>query len=256
MVDDQWIVKGAVALLARNVGVRATTDIDIYREVAREEAEADFRSAVAVDMGDWFRFEVRAAQILDSTDGTRLPVKAFIGNAIWVEFHVDLVGADFRMTGEPDDVPPLARISLPNMTQRGYRAYPLVDHIADKVCAVFETHGEDRSPSTRVKDLIDLVAISRSASPLEAEPLIGALQSEAQRRGLELPAEFDVPDRALWEPRYASEAARILVPIERTLDDALAVAKPFLDPILQQTADGIWLPEEMRWSSNLDLASL
>src|ERR1700722_12372122 len=54
MIDDQWIVKGAVALLARNVGVRATTDIDIYREVAREEAEVDFRRAAAADIGDWF----------------------------------------------------------------------------------------------------------------------------------------------------------------------------------------------------------
>jgi hypothetical protein len=255
LTDDEWIVKGAAALLARNVGVRSTIDIDIYREAAREEAEAEFRLAAAADIGDWFRFEVRPSRTLDSTDGVRLPVKAFIGNTIWVEFHVDLVGADLRMTGEPEDVPPLARISMPDMTQRGYRAYPLIDHVADKVCAVFERHGDNGSPSARFKDLIDLVAISRSAASLKAGPLIRALRSEARRRGLELPAEFDVPDRALWEPGYASEARRVLVPIERTLDDALAVVRPFLDPILRGTAAGTWLPTEMRWISNPDLFS-
>jgi hypothetical protein len=39
------------------------------------------------------------------------------------------------MTGQPDDVPPLARGVIPEVDQRGYRAYPLVDHVADKVAA-------------------------------------------------------------------------------------------------------------------------
>ncbi len=31
LMDDGWIVKGAVALLARDLGVRASIDIDVYR---------------------------------------------------------------------------------------------------------------------------------------------------------------------------------------------------------------------------------
>lgn len=31
LVDDGWIVKGATALLARDLGMRATVDIDLYR---------------------------------------------------------------------------------------------------------------------------------------------------------------------------------------------------------------------------------
>ena len=41
--DDEWIIKGAIALLARELGVRATNDIDVYRRVAREAAEAELR---------------------------------------------------------------------------------------------------------------------------------------------------------------------------------------------------------------------
>ena len=35
LLDEAWIVKGATALLARDLGVRATIDVDIFRDVAR-----------------------------------------------------------------------------------------------------------------------------------------------------------------------------------------------------------------------------
>ncbi len=44
--------------LARDLGVRATIDIDLFRNAAREVAEAELRAAARQDIGDWFRFEV------------------------------------------------------------------------------------------------------------------------------------------------------------------------------------------------------
>jgi hypothetical protein len=38
-VDDSWVVKGATALLARDLGVRASIDVDVFRAVALEVAE-------------------------------------------------------------------------------------------------------------------------------------------------------------------------------------------------------------------------
>lgn len=35
------------------------------------------------------------------------------------------------MTCEPENVPPLAQVIMPDVTQHGYRAYPLVDHVAE-----------------------------------------------------------------------------------------------------------------------------
>ncbi|MGH2897094.1 MAG: nucleotidyl transferase AbiEii/AbiGii toxin family protein, partial [Solirubrobacteraceae bacterium] len=43
LVDDGWVVKGATALLAREIGVRGTKDIDVYRREALDVAEADLR---------------------------------------------------------------------------------------------------------------------------------------------------------------------------------------------------------------------
>ncbi|HEY1916135.1 MAG TPA: nucleotidyl transferase AbiEii/AbiGii toxin family protein [Streptosporangiaceae bacterium] len=247
LMDDGWIVKGATALLARDIGVRATIDIDVYRDAGRDAAEADLRRAAARDLGDWFRFEVRAPRPLAGNGGIRLPVTAFVGNTVWAAFHVDLVGTDLRMTGEPEGVPPLARVLIAGVEQHGYRAYPLVDHVADKICAMFERRGSTEVPSTRYKDLVDLVAIVLAVS-VKADPQTVALRSEAGRRNLRLPTRLTVPDRGLWAPGYAAEAERSLLPIARTLDEALTVVRPFFDPLLDGTAHGTWQQRGARWA--------
>ena len=59
LTDQDWIVKGATALLARDIGVRGSLDIDVYRNIAREEAEIDLRNAAGTDIGDWLRVSRR-----------------------------------------------------------------------------------------------------------------------------------------------------------------------------------------------------
>ena len=159
LLDDGWIVKGAAALLARDLAVRETVDVDVYRPATLQEAETDLRAAANRDIGDWFRFEIgRSRPVSAGGAGLRLPVTVFIGATEWCTFRVDLVGSEIRITGQPDQVPPIARIAIPDIEQHGYRAYPLVDHIADKVAATLQTYGPGRVPSTRYKDLVDLVA--------------------------------------------------------------------------------------------------
>jgi Nucleotidyl transferase AbiEii toxin, Type IV TA system len=247
LVDDGWIVKGATALLARDLGMRATVNVDVYRAQPTELAEADLRPAASRDIGDWFRFEIGPARAMGGGQvGVRLPVAAYVGTTPWTQFDVDLVGADRRMTGEPEPVPPLARIVMPDIEQHGYRAYPLPDHLADKVVATFQRYGPQRLPSTRYKDLIDLAGIIIGTS-LEAGATLLALTSEANRRRVQLPPVFDVPDRSLWEPGYSAQARRSLLPVAPTLDDALAIVRPCLDPLLDHSASGRWEPTRRLW---------
>lgn len=213
--------------------------------MAREVAEADLRRAAGLDVGDWFRFEVGAGSQIGDSAG-RLPLKAAIGATTWVGFHVDLVGTDLRMTGQPEEVPPLARGIIPDVAQRGYRAYPLADHVADKVAATYDRHGDTQMPSTRYRDLVDLVSIVSGAS-VAAEEQRTALMSEFERRALPMPERFDVPERGLWEPGYAAEARRSLLKTGQTLDDALAIVRPFIDPVLGETASGAWDKERREW---------
>lgn len=51
-VDEGWVVKGATALLARDLGVRASIDVDVFRAAPLEVAERELREAAAVD-GHW-----------------------------------------------------------------------------------------------------------------------------------------------------------------------------------------------------------
>ena len=129
----------------------------------------------------------------------------------------------------------------------GYRAYPLVNHIADKLAAIFERHGTLRAPSARYKDLVNLVAILTKFS-VQADAQQQALESEAERRGLILPSQFDVPDHQMWDTGYRAEARRSLLTMARTLDEAAGIVQPFADPLLQRTAAGHWEPATGRWS--------
>jgi hypothetical protein len=84
---------------------------------------------------------------------------------------------------------------------------------------------------------------------LEAESVRRALVSEADRRGVVLPARFTIPDRRLWQPGYAAEARRSLLTTGTTVDDAIAVVAPFLDPVMAGRAHGTWHPPEGTWVS-------
>jgi Nucleotidyl transferase AbiEii toxin, Type IV TA system len=92
------------------------------------------------------------------------------------------------MTGEPEEVPPLVDIDM-GLPRPTYRAYPVADHIADKLCAMLETHPRatgERVESTRYRDLVDLATFARS-SAVDGDALAIALRSESARRGLKLP---------------------------------------------------------------------
>lgn len=249
LLDDGWILKGATALLARHIAVRHTVDVDVYRTTDHHQAENDLRVAVNLDAGDWFSFESgRTAHIADAVAGIRVPVGARLGASEWARFHVDIVAEGVRMTGVPDNVPPLTGVEISGLQQNGYRAYPIEDHVADKTCAILERHGQDKYPSTRYKDLIDLVILTAN-SQTTAIGQRTALVSEADRRGITLPNHFEVPDLALWEPGYAAEARRAVIPTVRTLQGALSRVRPYLDPLLDETATGTWRAELGKWQA-------
>ncbi len=111
--------------------------------------------------------------------------------------------------------------------------------------AIIERHGD--RPSTRFKDLVDLVAIVTEVS-IDARAQHTALQAEGAHRRINLPNRFDVPDRSLWQKGYEKEARRSLLPLAQTLDEALAIVKPFVDGLLDGSAIGRWDPLMKRWS--------
>jgi hypothetical protein len=106
LVDDDWIVKAATALLARDIGVRATIDIDVYRQTARAGAEAH-----VYPRGRHAQY-CRLVPLRDRSAAvcyrcrcrTASSVAAYIGTTRWAALLGDLVGSDLRMTGDSEQL--------------------------------------------------------------------------------------------------------------------------------------------------------
>lgn len=70
---------------------------------------------------------------------------------------------------------------------------------------------------------------------------------EGQRRLLNLPQTFDVPEHDLWTRGYRAEASRATGLSALELEDALTVVRPFLDPLLDGSASGDWNRRRRAW---------
>jgi Nucleotidyl transferase AbiEii toxin, Type IV TA system len=237
---ERWVLKGATAMLARlGPESRHTLDVDLYRSAGTlDEAEDALRAASSLDLGDYFRFEVAPGRPLAGPEATRqFTVTAYLGATVFASFPVDLV-TDLNMTAQPDVIGPLVDVDIPGITTARYRVYPVVDHIADKVCAIHERHGRQDAtplPSTRYRDLADLSTFARTAV-VEAEELAVALRSETERRGLTLPHKVAVPADGGWRAGYLRVARGVPALVDRDIAAAVETVSRFIDPVLDGSA--------------------
>ncbi|WP_237708749.1 nucleotidyl transferase AbiEii/AbiGii toxin family protein [Kocuria rhizophila] len=247
----RWVLKGGNAVLVRVHDARTTKDVDLLAELADpEDAVSALRAAVAIDLGDHFRFAVtgvRAASggvLQPGIAGCKVSLDAYCGVTRRHSFSVDVVTGSL-MTASPEvrtrpglvpAVPP-TRVSL----------YPVVDHIADKLCATQSMYGSagDQS-STRVRDLVDLVVLARTQHVNGIE-LSQAIAAEWEHRGLS-GAPFFAPPKS-WDRLYPPVARRVPACGDfLTFDAAVELTTAFLDPVLDGSAeDCLWSPERLAW---------
>jgi hypothetical protein len=243
--SQEWILKGGVSMIARLTSARHTADVDLVAAADSTDAALEaLRAAAAQDLGDFFGFRFSSPRALvQGVPGLRIPTEAWLGPRLFERFGVDLV-TGVVITGRPEEAEPLLPLMIPGLVRPRYRLYPLVDSIADKVMAIVETH-HDR-PSTRFRDLVDLVLIAHSQQ-VRADDLAAAFASERLRRDLSKVDELAVPDEDLWRTGYRTVAWDVPGVVEKTLADALALAKSFVDPVLAGTAGSTWDPTVLAW---------
>lgn len=243
--SQEWILKGGVSMIARLTSARHTADVDLVAAADSPDAAlARLRGAATRDLGDFFRFRFEAPRALvQGVPGLRIPTEAWLGPRLFERFGVDLV-TGVAITGEPEQAEPLLPLTIPGLVRPLYRLYPIVDSVADKVMAIAETH--HGRPSTRFRDLVDLVLIAHSQQ-VRADDLSVAFASERLRRNLFKVDELAVPDEELWRTGYRTVARDTPGVAEKTLDDALVLAKQFVDPVLAGTAAGTWDPAALAW---------
>src|SRR5439155_24459308 len=109
--------------------------------------------------------------------------------------------------------------------------------------------GPGGAPSSRPKDLVDLVLLA-THEPFLADELRAALEQTFSARGTHpLPGALPPPP-AEWARPYAELAEQVGIAPE--LDDGYRRARSFLDPILGGTAteSGRWIVAAQEWGQN------
>ncbi|MFR9806487.1 nucleotidyl transferase AbiEii/AbiGii toxin family protein [Pseudonocardia sp. RS010] len=251
--DGTWVLKGGTALLARVRSARHSRDIDLFRNAGTLDTAMDeLRDAAALDLNDYLRFvlgDSKRSQERPGQPGSELAtvkIDGYAGVRKVSDFSVDVViGA--VITSDPQLLRPEPTITLPGMESPPYRIYPVADHIADKLCATIERHGPAQLPSSRVRDLVDLVVIARTQQ-VSAGALREAITAERLHRGLPEITHWQCPSE--WVKTYAKEARDVIMcRNHRSFDDASALAGTFLNPVLsgQVAEDSVWNPERLDW---------
>jgi hypothetical protein len=229
---NRWVLKGGFALdLRLGARARSTKDIDLARRDDVEHATADLLAAQAIDLGDYFVFVVeRTNDLVDAFEGAavRYRVTASVAGRRFEHVIVD-IGFGDPLPDDPDLLPGRDLLAFAGVESPRVPTIHLEQHVAEKVHAYTRVYGLTRHPSTRVKDLIDLILVSTYES-LQAGQLRQALNTTFEVRGTHpLPAGLPPPP-ATWRAPYAKLAKD--VGIDPDLEAAHTLAAAFLDSVL------------------------
>ncbi|BCW64760.1 nucleotidyl transferase AbiEii/AbiGii toxin family protein [Arthrobacter sp. StoSoilB22] len=246
-----WVLKGGNAVLARVSDARTTQDVDLLRQlVDLDVAYNELIAAAKVDLEDHFRFEpvkkTTAGHGGDqpAVEGVRVVFDAYCGSRKVQSVKVDLVVGSI-MTADPEEsskpVLEIEGLESPKML-----LYPIVDHIADKLCATQARYGSANNRSSRVRDLVDLVVFARTQD-IYLAPLSVAISSEWAVRKLEGSPSFDPP--LDWQGQYSSVARDVPACGEfTTFESARALTTKLLEPACRaETAEHRWDCNTLQW---------
>ncbi|MFI5736663.1 nucleotidyl transferase AbiEii/AbiGii toxin family protein [Kribbella sp. NPDC051587] len=259
--DAGWILLGGNALLIRTGGGRFTQDVDLARHTPwpnLDDAVDELRTLSGRPYrDDPFGFDLFSVELHREADpfgyGTetgKVKARAMLAGQEFERFSIDLTTRR-HPDGAVDNVP-LRPIIEHETLQRlpSVPTTPIENHLADKICALYERHGQDGSvASTRYRDLADVVRIIKAIS-FDAGRLAIVLQREAGRRRMVLPTRFQPPG-AEWVSAFPRAAAGYAeYPRELwNLDAALTFCGACLDDVLGgHRSSGCWDPGGRSWS--------
>jgi hypothetical protein len=252
VAPDRWVLKGAMALDFRLGGAsRSTKDIDLGRDDDEEAAIEDIAAAQRLRLDDFFTFTASRTDAFDDVDefqAIRFHVRAELAERVFEQFVVD-IGFGKSASFEPDRVRTSDFLSFAGIEPLDLPAIPLAQHLAEKVHAYTRSYGTTSRPSTRPKDLIDILLIADSHS-LEAAALREALKHTFEARARQaLPGNLPAPPPE-WAPAYGRLAEE--VGLEPDLAAAFDRAAAFFDRVLSGETQGNWDPAISAWTESGD----
>jgi hypothetical protein len=175
----------------------------------------------------------------------RYSVTAELAGRRFEQFPVDVALSE-HPTAPSERLPIPSLLDFADIQPIEMPVIALEQHIAEKVHAYTATYGPQQQPSTRIKDLIDLLLIADLATP-NADRLRDSLDATFRNRARQpLPSALPAHPPA-WTTPYARAAEA--VGLSTDLDTGYADVATFLDPVLAGTATGCWNPTQKRWTA-------
>ncbi len=249
--DYRWAVKGGVGILWRvDREARATRDVDTNWTGEVDELEGFLDAAQAVDLSDWFAFEIGPPHPLEGEAevALRFAVTAFVAGRVFAAFRLDVnvvPGDRRRVVAVAVHVPLLEFVGLADL------AVPMISvahQLAEKLHAVSRSYGS--GDSSRAKDAFDSLPLAQTIGLPPAGDMRAAVVETFAIRATRLSATAPrLP--AVWEDR-----------IDALLDDyPFAGIRRFAeletawmrlwDPILGATCTDTerWNPTTLVWSA-------
>lgn len=264
--NSEWVLKGGMGILARVTRARTTTDVDLASSLTDLDAAITALQQVANrDLGDHLRFDLvgtRPTSRGDNQPGVQTRKALFAcydadtGRKIG-EIPIDVVVGP-PPVGRIETIEPVNRLPLPKpLPSHPYRIYPVADQIADKVCATMTPAYSGGRPSSRVKDLVDLVIIARTQQ-VDLRELQLAIAAKQTLMDIPPITEFAIPTG--WQTRYRALAGT--TPTTGDLTDAhdaerlvAEMVRPALTSDAPPLAGARWTPDT-GWTDSPDAGRL
>lgn len=200
VAPNEWALKGGLALIFRlGAEIRGTNDADANWRATRDALEIALSDVETVTLGDLFEFSIGDARPLlgeGESGALRYSITARLGGRTFEQLILDvnIVGPDdtrpvervlatrnpFEFAGEP-------RLNLPMVTP--------AQQLAEKLHAY--TRDYDDGPSTRAKDLFDMLVIAHQVRLPSAGALADASRLTFAIRRTTWPPNL-VPPPADW----------------------------------------------------------
>lgn len=242
---DRWLLKGGFALdLRLSDRARATRDVDIEWQATEDELYETLIEAAALTREDFFTFAIERAGIPPERLGGahRFRVTADLAGRLFETFLLD-VGIPSVPVDEHDTLTS-DLLSFAEVEAIEIPAVPLERHLGEKLHAYTRRYRDDQ-PSSRAKDLIDIVLI-RELKPFELQPLRTDIVRVFAARDTQAPGSLPLPPRE-WAQPYRALANE--VGVDPDLEAGHRLAAEFLDPVLAgKTSLARWDTHSLEWS--------
>jgi predicted nucleotidyltransferase component of viral defense system len=243
---ERWLLKGGFALdLRLSNRARTTRDVDIDWQAAEEELFDALIDAAALEVDDFFTFEIERTRMPPERLGGshRFRATAHLAGRQFETFLLD-AGLPSDPTSEHDTLTTPDLLAFAGIDPVEVPAVPLERQIAEKLHAYTRRYG-DEQPSSRSRDLIDIVLMSELVS-FEFERLRDVIVSLFEARAThDLPSSIPAPPGE-WAVPYRVLAEEVGLDPDPSVGHRLAAT--FLDPVLAaETGITNWEAEQLRW---------